>query len=77
MNNKETLHIKHEMNTNFHSKVNGNSFTPFTSAYNGNRTIPVNVGFKLGKCLDPGSGQQIPAIWIGAGAYHGIFIPET
>ena len=29
------------------------------------------------KCLDPGRGQKIPAILHGAGAYHGVFIPET
>ena len=28
-------------------------------------------------CLDPGSGRKIPAVWHGAGAYHGVFIPET
>ena len=29
------------------------------------------------KCLAPGSGRKIPAIWHGAGAYHGVSIPET
>ena len=28
-------------------------------------------------CLEPGSGRIIPAIWHGAGAYPGVFIPET
>ena len=29
------------------------------------------------KRLDPGSGRNFPAIWHGAGAYHGACIPET
>ena len=29
------------------------------------------------KCLNPGSGRKIPAIWHGAGANPGVFIPET
>ena len=29
------------------------------------------------ECLDPSSGRNIPAIWHGAGAYPGVFIPET
>ena len=29
------------------------------------------------KCLDPGSGRKIPAIWHGAGANLSVFIPET
>ena len=29
------------------------------------------------KCLHPGSGRKIPAIWQGAGAYPGVFIPKT
>ena len=29
------------------------------------------------KCLDPGSGWKIPAIWHGAGACLGVFMPET
>ena len=32
---------------------------------------------KRDACLDPGSGPKIPAIWHGAGAFHGGFIPET
>ena len=27
--------------------------------------------------LDPGSGRKTPAMWHGAGAYPGVFIPET
>ena len=29
------------------------------------------------KCLHPGSGRKIPAIWHGAGVNPGVFIPET
>ena len=29
------------------------------------------------KYLDPGSGRNKSAIWHGAGADHGVFIPET
>ena len=29
------------------------------------------------KCLDPGRGREITAIWHGAGAHHGVFIPEN
>ena len=29
------------------------------------------------KCLDPGSGRKVPATWHGAGACHGVCIPET
>ena len=29
------------------------------------------------KCLDPGSGRKISAIWLGAGANLDVFIPET
>ena len=29
------------------------------------------------KCLGPGSGRKIPAIWHGAGANPGVFVPET
>ena len=29
------------------------------------------------KCLAPGSGRKIPAIWHGACTYPGVFIPET
>ena len=29
------------------------------------------------KFLYPGGGRKIPAIWHGAGAYPGVFIPET
>ena len=32
---------------------------------------------KLETPRDPGSGQKIPAIWHGTGAYPGVFIPET
>ena len=28
-------------------------------------------------CLDPGSDRKIPAVWNGAGANPGVFIPET
>ena len=36
-----------------------------------------NRAFFFLEFLDPGSGRNIPAKWHGAGAYPGIFIPET
>ena len=35
------------------------------------------IAGRILQCLDPTSGRKIPAIWHGAGAYHGVFIPET
>ena len=29
------------------------------------------------KCLDPGIGRKIPAIWHGAGAYRGVFVARN
>ena len=41
------------------------------------RSWAKRVSHKKKTALDPDSGRKMPSVWHGAGAWHGVFIPET